>query len=80
MKLSFKYVVPRKARREKAIIEDLMWYLSKVYNTLLYEIKEKQKIVNYSGSINVQLSKIYKSYRLDNWHSGYLHLHSLQSK
>ena len=31
MKLSFKYVVPRKARREKAIIEDLMWHTTK-YN------------------------------------------------
>ena len=26
MKLSFKYVVPRKVRREKAIIKNLMWY------------------------------------------------------
>ena len=78
MKLSFKYVVPRKARREKAIIEDLMWHTSKVYNTLLYELKEKQEIVNYSGSINVQSSKIYKRYRQDNWHSEYLHSHSLQ--
>ena len=69
MKLSFKYVVPRKARREKAIIEDLMWHTTKVYNTLLYELKEKQEIVNYSGSINVQSSKIYKRYRQDNWHS-----------
>ena len=78
MKLSFKYVVPRKARREKAIIEDLMWHTTKVYNTLLYELKEKQEIVNYSGSINVQSSKIYKRYRQENWHSEYLHSHSLQ--
>ena len=31
-----------------------MWQISKVYNTLLYELKAKQEIVNYSGRIKVE--------------------------
>ena len=76
--LSFKYVVPKKAKKEKEIITDIMWHTTRVYNTLLYEIKEGKEKINTKSSINIASSKIYSRYRKENWHSSYLHSQALQ--
>jgi len=79
MKLTFKYTIPNKgAKREKEIIEDLMWHSTKVYNMLLYELREHERYIDINKRINQIQTEIYKEYREKNWHSKYLHSHTLQ--
>lgn len=77
MKLSFKYIVKKGQKEQKKIIKDLIWHVTKVSNTLIYDIKEKKIEVNANESLNIISSKIYKEYREKNWHSEYLHSHML---
>ena len=76
MRLTFVYDLKMNKIQEK-IIKELMWHSSKVYNMLNYEVKEGKEKINAKGSINVEGSKIYKKYRKENWHSEYLHSHTL---
>ena len=77
MKLTFPYIFkPNKTQKE--IIEDIMWHCEKVYNTLNYNIYQGTELISLKESLNMQGSKIYKKYRNSNWHSKYLHSHTLQ--
>ena len=78
MRLSFKYDVSKISNVQKEIIKDIMWHTTKVYNILLHELREKEKQININKSINIISSPIYKEYRQNNWHSEYLHSHTLQ--
>ena len=77
MKLTFIYNLKMNQEQEK-MIKELMWHSSKVYNILNYEVKEGKEKINTKASLNVEASKIYKRYRKDNWHSEYLHSHTLE--
>ena len=78
MKLSFKYCINDASDIKVNIVKDLIWHVEKVMNTLMYELKEKQRIINLNNSLNIISSKIYREYRENNWHSKYLHSHMLQ--
>ena len=77
MKLTFPYVFKPK-KKQKEILEEIMWHCAKVYNMLNYDIQEGIEKVNVQKSMNIESSKIYKKYREENWHSKYLHSHTLQ--
>ena len=77
MKLTFPYVFKPK-KKQKEILEEIMWHCAKVYNMLNYEIQQGIEKVNVQKSLNIESSKIYKKYREENWHSKYLHSHTLQ--
>ena len=47
-------------------------------NIFTYGIRQKEFKINLTGSINIEASKIYKYFRESNWHSKYLHSHTLQ--
>ena len=76
VRISFKYVVQDVNEKNK-IIEDLMWHGVRVYNTLLHELREVRRKIDKEKSINMIQIAIYKEYREDNWHSEYLHSHTL---
>lgn len=78
MRLSFKYVVSKINNMQREIINDLMWHTTKVYNILLHELREKEKYIDANKSVNIIQNPIYKEYRQNNWHSEYLHSHTLQ--
>ena len=78
MRLSFKYIVSKINNMQKEIINDLMWHTTKVYNILLHELREKEKYIDANKSVNIIQNPIYKEYRQNNWHSEYLHSHTLQ--
>ena len=78
MKLSFKYCLNGVSDIKINIVKELIWHVEKVMNTLMYELKEKQRIIDFNNSLNVISSKIYREYRENNWHSKYLHSHMLQ--
>lgn len=78
MLLTLKYNLKNMNNKKQAILQDLMWHTAKVYNTLLYEIENKERILNLNKSLNILSSSIYKEYRVSNWHSEYLHSHMLQ--
>ena len=77
MRLTFKYTIKPK-KKEKEIIDEIIWHSTRVYNMLNYELKEGTETFKVKGSLNVESSRIYKRYRKDNWHSEYLHSHTLQ--
>ena len=77
MKLTFPYVFKPK-KKQKEILEEIMWHCAKVYNMLNYDIQQGIEKVNVQKSLNIESSKIYKKYREENWHSKYLHSHTLQ--
>ncbi len=76
MKLTFPYIF-KANKTQKEIIEDIMWHCEKVYNTLNYNIYQGTELISLKESLNIQGSKIYKKYRNSNWHSKYLHSHTL---
>ena len=45
---------------------------------LLYDIREGKEKIDVNKSLNIISSKIYSDYRVNNWHSKYLHSHMLQ--
>ena len=77
MRLTFTYILKPNKSQDK-IIKELMWHVSKVYNMLNYNVKERKEIININAILNVEGSRIYKKYRKENWHSDYLHSHMLQ--
>ena len=77
MRLTFPYIF-KTNKIQKEIIEDIMWHCEKVYNTLNYNIYQGTEFISLKESLNIQGSKIYKKYRSSNWHSKYLHSHTLQ--
>ena len=77
MRLTFPYVIKPNCT-QKEIIEDIIWHCEKVYNTLNYDIYQGKEKISLEKSLNIQSSKIYKKYRKENWHSKYLHSHTLQ--
>ena len=68
----------RNKKKQKEILEEIMWHCAKVYNMLNYDIQQGIEKVNVKKSLNIESSKIYKKYREENWHSKYLHSHTLQ--
>jgi len=78
MRLSFKYDVRNINNIQKEIINNLMWHMTKVYNILLHKLREKEKYIDANKSVNIISTPIYKEYRQNNWHSEYLHSHTLQ--
>lgn len=78
MLLTFKMDVTKLNDKELNIINELGWHIEKVYNSLLYEVRENQRYIDLSKSLNILASKIYMEYRNTNWHSKYLHSHTLQ--
>ena len=77
MRLTFVYDLKMNKSQEK-LVKELMWHGSKVYNMLNYEVKEGKEKINTKASLNVEGSKIYKKYRKENWHTKYLHSHTLE--
>ena len=77
VRLTFQYVLKPK-KRQQEIVDELIWHSSKVYNILNYEVKEGKEKINPKGNLNIESSNIYKRYRKENWHSEYLHSHTLQ--
>ena len=63
---------------QEEIIREIKWHCSKVYNTFNYEVREGKVDVSKIEKVNEDGGKIYKSYRKENWHSKYLHSHTLQ--
>ena len=78
MLLTFKMDIIKTNEKNKNIINELAWHVEKVYNSLLYEIRENKRYIDLSKSLNILSSGIYKEYRENNWHSKYLHSHTLQ--
>ena len=78
MLLTFKMDITKINEKQKNIINDLSWHVEKVYNTLLYEIRENKRYIDLNKSLNILSSGIYKEYRANNWRSKYLHSHTLQ--
>ena len=78
MLLAFKMDITRSNEEQKKIIDELLWHTEKVYNTLLHEIKEGKRQLDLRKSLNILSSGIYTEYRKNNWHSKYLHSHTLQ--
>ena len=77
MRLTFVFDLGLNETQEK-IIKEIKWHCSKVYNTFNYEIREGKVDVSKIKRVNEDSSKIYKNYRKENWHSKYLHSHTLQ--
>ncbi len=77
MKLTFVYNLKLSKTQEK-IIREIKWHCSKVYNAFNYSIREGKVDVSKIKRVNEDGGKIYKSYRKENWHSKYLHSHTLQ--
>ena len=77
MKLTFTFDITINETQEK-IIKEIKWHCSKVYNTFNYEIREGKVDIGKIKRVNEDSSKIYKKYREENWHSKYLHSHTLQ--
>ena len=77
MRLTFGFDLGLNETQEK-IIKEIKWHCSKVYNTFNYEIREGKVDVSKIKRVNEDSSKIYKNYRKENWHSKYLHSHTLQ--
>ena len=63
---------------QEKIIKEIKWHCSKVYNTFNYAIREGKVDVSKIKRVNEDGGKIYKNYRDENWHSKYLHSHTLQ--
>ena len=78
MLLTFKMDITKCKEKQKNIINELKWHVEKVYNSLLYEVRENKRYIDLRKSLNILASGIYKEYRNDNWHSKYLHSHALQ--
>ena len=77
IRLNFKYILkPQKINQE--IKEDIMWHCAKVYNTFNYELQKGKEEIHKKRNRNIESSRIYKRYREENWHSKYLHAHTLQ--
>ncbi|MFW6015473.1 MAG: RNA-guided endonuclease InsQ/TnpB family protein [bacterium] len=68
MKLAFKFY-PTLNRKQKQIIEDLVWHTAKLYNTANYSVLNEGV-----SSVYTQLEKEFKS----NWHNEFLHSHNRQ--
>ena len=78
MLLTFKMDITKSDEKVLNIIKELSWHVEKVYNSLLYEVRENQRQIDLNKSLNILASKIYMEYRKTNWHSKYLHSHTLQ--
>lgn len=81
MKQVFKYVIKRPNEVQKEILKDLMWHVTKVYNIMLYSIIEDQTDIPdriEKEALNILSSDYYREYKRNNWHSKYLHSHTLQ--
>ena len=76
--LTFKMDITKCKEKQKNIINELEWHVEKVYNSLLYEVRENKRYIDLRKSLNILASGIYKEYRNANWHSKYLHSHTLQ--
>ena len=77
MKLTFTFDLSLNETQEK-IIKEIKWHVNKVYNILNYSIREGKREINFKGGTNEEMYKIYKEYREKNWHSIYLHSHTLE--
>jgi len=69
MKLSFKFK-PDFSHKQLAIVKELSWHCSKLYNTVNYQIKNNEAV----KPIYTKLENNFK----DNWHTKYLHSHNRQ--
>ena len=78
MLLTFKIEITKCNEEQKNMINELSWHVEKVYNSLLYEIREKKRNIDLTKSLNILSSRIFKEYRAKKWHSKYLHSHTLQ--
>ena len=78
MRLSFKYVIKNANDFSLNILKDIVWHSEKVMNMLMYDINERKVKLDFNKTINILSSEIYKEYRKSNWHSKYLHSHTLQ--
>ena len=71
MLLTFKMDITKINEVQKNIINELGWHVEKVYNSLLYEIRENKRNIGLNKSLNILSSSIYKEYRHNNWHNKY---------
>ena len=78
MKLTLRYNITKIDKKQKEIIEEIMWHATKVYNMVLYELREGKRKIDVNKSIKIIQTEIYKEERKNNWHSKYMHSHTLQ--
>ena len=78
MKLTLRYNITKIDKKQKEIIEEIMWHATKVYNMVLYELREEKRKIDVNKSINIIQTEIYKEERKNNWHSKYMYSHTLQ--
>ena len=61
MKLTFKYELERLSNTKKEILKELMWHTTKVYNMVLYEIREGQVEIKENNNSMLVSGKELKS-------------------
>ena len=59
MKLTFKYKLERLSNTKKEILKELMWHTTKVYNMVVYEIREGQVVIDENKNLNLASNPIY---------------------
>ena len=63
MKLTLRYNITKIDKKQKEIIEEIMWHATKVYNMVLYELREGKRKIDVNKSINIIQTEIYKEER-----------------
>ena len=60
MKLTLRYNITKIDKKQKEIIEEIMWHATKVYNMVLYELREEKRKIDVNKSINIIQTEIQK--------------------
>ena len=63
MKLTLRYNITKIDKKQKEIIEEIMWHATKVYNMVLYELREGKRKIDVNKSIKIIQTEIYKEER-----------------
>ena len=53
MLLTFKMDITKSDEKVLNIIKELSWHVEKVYNSLLYEVRENQRQIDLNKSLNI---------------------------
>ena len=63
VKLTLRYNITKIDKKQKQIIEEIMWHATKVYNMVLYELREGKRKIDVNKSIKIIQTEIYKEER-----------------
>ena len=61
MRLTFKMDITKSDEKQLNIVNELSWHVEKVYNSLLYEVRENIRYIDLNKSLNI-LRKYIKNY------------------